>query len=264
MAFGSIVSGAFGKSLGAIAGGILGDAFGGDTRARFHEGDARKQYKLAEEFTGFQARVNQAKAAGLHPLFAMGSSGGSSPGFAIPGQSRQGSFAKKAIAEAGTRMGSALADKTQLVNAQAALSAVELARHSLSNDTAGQMTLPRHRPAFQEIQKGRTDAHMTKHPEQSLNVKSPLTQIRVGSQKVWLPLDEVDEFFENPLAIGAAVYAYHGNKNINWSKLFREYTGKQSLTQYMRDNIRKNVPVKVRKEHLLKKYAKPWAGGPSP
>lgn len=210
------------SSLGGIAGGILGDAFGGMVSRKSGRRDQAHTYS---QYTSLQAQVRDAKAAGLHPLFAMGASGGAGPGFSIPGQSSSGSLAGQAIQRAGRDLGAHFDSKANLVNAQAALSAVELARHSLSNDTAQGMTIPMHRPAFTEIQKGRSDVHMTKNPEQSLNVKSPMTQVRIGSQKVWVPVEEIDEFMENPLAVGGLTYIYHGNKNVSWSKLASEYAG---------------------------------------
>ncbi len=197
---------------------LLGSAFGGSSPG------LGKQYRMAEQYTGYAARVKQAKAAGLHPLFAMGGTAGSSPGFAIPGQKRSGSAARNAIEDIGKFGASIYQEKANLVTAQAALSAVELARHTTSNDMA-QMTIPMHRPEFQEIKKGQTDPHYTKSPEQSLNVKSPMTQVRIGSQKVWVPVEEIDEFMENPLAVGGLTVLYHGNKNVSWSKLANDYAG---------------------------------------
>lgn len=260
------------SSLGGLAGGILGDAFAAKQDRRTAKSSIRIQSQAQQAYfdknLSIGSQVESAKAAGLHPLFALGGGAGSSPGFSIPGQSSTGSLTKQALVNIGSQIGTMFDKKRDLINAQATLSAVELARHSMSNDTAQNippnMTIPAHRKPFQEIRKGQVDTHVKGKPEQSTNVKSPMTRVRIGTQDVWVPVEEVDEFMENPLAVGGLTYAYHGNKNVDWTKLMKDYTGKRSLPEYMRDNIRKYIPVKVRKNNLLKKYAKPWAGGPSP
>lgn len=261
----------FGSALGSLAGSMLGDAFGAKQDRRGARSSIRAQSEATRELrqTSFQDLTSSAKAAGLHPLFALGAgAGGGSPGFSIPGQSATGSGTKQALTNIGKMIGSKFDGPTNLVNAQAALSAVELARHSISNDVAQNipphMTIPAHRAKFQEIKKGEVDTHVMGKPEQSTNVKSPMTRVRIGSQDIWVPVEEVDEFMENPLSVGALTAAYHGNKDVNWTKVMKDYTGRRSLTEYMRDNIREFIPIKLRKKHLLKKYAKQWAGGPSP
>lgn len=127
-----------------------------------------------------QQKVDDAKAAGLHPLFAMGhqgftpaaqgapaqasSSGGSSlsgppsrppggarvaqQGFSIPGQSGSGSFATEALAGlAGTflRISEINAQK-DLINAQKTSSAVKVAEAGLSNDTSQALRSTAHAP----------------------------------------------------------------------------------------------------------------------
>ncbi len=125
------------------------------------------------------------------------------------------------------------ADPTGLVQAQTALAAVELARHSVSNDKAQSITIPAHQTQGQEIRKGQSDVHMTRAREQSLNVKSPMTQVRLGSQNIWVPVEEMDEFMENPLAVGALTMGYHGNSKVDWKKLFSEYTGRKPTKSWL-------------------------------
>lgn len=216
---------------------LLSGAFSGGLRSS--GGGYPRAYGMAERYTGYKARVRQAKEAGLHPLFAMGTSSTAGPGFAIPGQSRSGSYARKAIEDAGKLGVEIYKDKANLVTAQAALAAVELARHSIGNDTAQRITLPSYQPDTQSVKKGQVDPFRTKNPEQSLNVKSPMTQVRIGSQKVWVPVEEIDEFMENPLAVGGLTYIYHGNKNVDWKRMANDYAGKNKSPSWKRAWINK-------------------------
>lgn len=215
--------------------------------------------------TPYQDAVKDAKAAGLHPLFALGAGGAGTPQFSISGQSQTGSVDRDVLSamlkEATPKTA---ADPTGLVQAQTALAAVELARHSLSNDKAQTITIPAYQSRAQEIVPGQVDPHMTDNREQGLSVISPMTSFRIGSQNVWLPVKDLETAMEDPLAVLTAAYSYHGNKNVDFYKLALEYSGKQGIFQYMADNIRKKIPVKVRKKHLLKKYAKPADFGAHP
>lgn len=89
---GSLISAGANLLGGAIGGG--GDGFDVSENLAY----TRKKYKAA---------VQGAKAAGLHPLFALGAGGAGSPVTTIPGQSNTGSH----IAEAGRMIGGAISDK---------------------------------------------------------------------------------------------------------------------------------------------------------
>ena len=108
-----------GQGLTAAAGGILGSQFGSPSRAkqarqrRDQYADQKKygskvldkQLRINEKYRNreIQGRVADARAAGLHPLAALGiapSSGGSIPGFSssdIPGQHQTGSAIESGI-----------------------------------------------------------------------------------------------------------------------------------------------------------------------
>lgn len=71
-------------ALGRLVGN-LSDTYGtGDTLAEKKRKDAESDY-LARERQGIQARVEGAKAAGIHPLVAMGYQGGNSPSAYVDG-----------------------------------------------------------------------------------------------------------------------------------------------------------------------------------
>lgn len=263
MAFPAILGAAAktGVASGLASGlsGLVSGLFGRSSSSKRRAAEAREDSR-------YQRSVKDAKAAGLHPLFALGAGGSGSPGFSISGQSESGSVDKdvmRAMLKSSEPTKTAT-DPTGLVQAQTALAAVELARHSLSNDGAQTITIPRHQPMGQEVRLGQTDAHMTKNREQSLNVKSPMTSFRIGSQNVWLPVEDLETAMEDPLAVLTSAYSYHGNKNVDFYKLALEYSGKLGIFEYMAKNIKKHIPVKVRKRHLLKKYAKPAQYGAMP
>lgn len=201
-----------------------------------------------------QGKVADAKAAGLHPLYALGAAGNyttpastSHPGGSMP-QTTEGNFASKglkAVARHYERMAETKAAQ-DLVEKQAQLSAMKVAESAISNDTAmaavddhfaRNMAIaraakkhvpgrPQINPHLEEIEKGKVQTHDPKHRERNKNVMSPMTKVRIGSQDVWVPTDEVDAFLEDPLAVGALTYIYDGNKNVNWAQLYNEYTGR--------------------------------------
>ncbi len=241
-----------------ITGAIIGGASligGSQDRAAGRLGQW-KNYQQQKEFAqnAIQWRTEDAQAAGIHPLFAMGAATQSfQPGFTT------GSGAGDAIRGLGRGMARAREDwlQAQIENTKAKTAAIR------SNATQD-IVIPGITPQAQEIEKGRVTPFIKKAPEQSLNVKSPMTRVRIGSQKIWVPVEEMDEFMENPLAVGALTYIYHGNKNVDWGKVAKDYTGSKSVIETMKGNIRKHIPIKVRKKHLLKKFAKPADFGAMP
>ncbi len=265
-----------GFEAAATIGSALIGAIGGRGRGK------RTRQQWAREDSAIQRKVSDARAAGIHPLFALGgATGGTSAqitppsgnivGNALTSLARQ--HANKGRAAQSSLVDSSLIDQatanTRLANARAESVEWEL-KNSINKRAEGEanirqdVVIPDILQGAQEINMGQVDPFKKKAREQSLNIKSPMTQVRIGSQNVWVPVEEIDEFMENPLAVGGLTFVYHGNKNVDWTKLAREYTGKKSLSKTMRANIRKHIPVRVRKNHLLKKYAKPFRGGPSP
>jgi len=82
-------------AAGSIAGGLLS---GGDDARDINNRNIKIQKQFAKN--QIQWKVNDAKAAGLHPLFALGSSTNFSPANVMPGQSNMGS----AVADAASHI----------------------------------------------------------------------------------------------------------------------------------------------------------------
>lgn len=102
-----VTQGALIQTGGSLLGGLIG---GKDAKKA-----VKKQYKYQKEFAKnqLQWRVQDAKAAGLHPLFALGGGGGTSPTF-MAGQSPMGS----AIADSAAAIGSAVAGRPSELSKQ--------------------------------------------------------------------------------------------------------------------------------------------------
>jgi hypothetical protein len=213
---------------------ILSNAFGsGSSGMSTQRSQARKlrmqAYKQDRRHYEkmYLSHVKGAKAAGLHPLFALGSGGGgSSPGIAIPGQSERGSFASDAVqaAQSAYQQHSLYERQKDLIDAQAELARARTLEQVTSNDNSdaivdrayyGQIN-----PVTQEKKKGEVMAMGNpKHPEQSANVKSPWVKFRMGDQEVWLPTEEISEFFDNFITMGGAAFTYHGNDGVDWDRV---------------------------------------------
>lgn len=113
-----------GPAIGA-AGSILGGVFGG-SNDRSHEQEklAKKMYKRAITW-----RVNDAKRAGIHPLYALGAAAPSAPQL-IPGQSNMGSAVKDAAHFVADAIQNRRLQKAQigLIEAQTRVADAEAAR----------------------------------------------------------------------------------------------------------------------------------------
>lgn len=101
---GKFIGGAFGGPIGATIGGFAGSLLETAEGRNYNEKlTAQEQAHQDErEDSVYQRKVIDAKAAGLHPLFAMGASGVAGPS-TITGQSVSGSHAKDAVARSGNK-----------------------------------------------------------------------------------------------------------------------------------------------------------------
>lgn len=134
MVWGSVIS-----AVGSLAGGLLGDKSNRDSAAAdraaqfdMNERNERLQREFAQH--GIRWRVEDAKAAGLHPLFALGGQGATySPSTYIP--SGSSSNMPAALASAGDSIGRAVdATRTATERNQAKLDALTLERGELENE----------------------------------------------------------------------------------------------------------------------------------
>ncbi len=216
---------------------ILGGAFGGGGQST---AKTKRNMRIAEaaefrttkrnykRYTSIQARVRDAKKAGLHPLFAMGAGGsptGGGSSFSIPGQSSGGSAKQRGL-EGVARAAGAIGrhySELDLIDAQNQAATLRLLEQKLSNDVT--QTIPAINPAAQIVKKGEVDPYYKKNPERNLSVKSPMTQFRIGNQKIFLPIEDADQMMEDPAAVIAAAVMYQGNDHINWSQVWLDYTG---------------------------------------
>ncbi len=199
-----------------IAGGAL---LGGAADRHGQRSQSGRNYEQQKEFAQnqIQWRTQDAQAAGVHPLFAMGAQTQSfTPGF------ETGSGSGDAIRGAARGISKAREDflEAQIENTKAKTAAIQAnARQDL--------VLPIIDRQKQEIDKGKVQPYSRKNPEQNTSVMSPMTKVRLGSQTVWVPTEEVDTFMEDPLAVGALTYTYKGNKDVDWKLLINEYSGKK-------------------------------------
>lgn len=217
----------------AIAAGadILGSAFGGDGYNRFRR-SIRDQYKWATRYepgliaARLKGTVRGAKEAGIHPLLAMGANASGSPVMMGQPESRnRAGEVSGAISRAAIRQSDYLAQK-ELVLAQAELSRSRAIEGALSNDTTqawnnsggGRTAL---KPQ-QQADPGRNEAHGA-IPEQSTTEISPWRKVRWGDQDIWVLLEDMESFTENPLKLLASSYFYHGNSHVDWMKAGRDY-----------------------------------------
>lgn len=212
-----IITGALIGGGAALIGGALSD------RKNQQISNQNIQYQKEFAKNSIQWRTDDAQAAGIHPLYAMGAQTSS-----FQNQQPTGSAAGDALGMAGRQYSRASNDLT-LANVQLTKAKTAQIRANSSQDVVYPGIEPVVKPginrAVQEIQKGRVDPYVKKNPEQNLNIISPISTARVGTQTLKIPVDNTDQFMEDPAMVAAATYFYHGNKNINWRKMLREYTG---------------------------------------
>ncbi|AXL14886.1 hypothetical protein [Microviridae sp.] len=185
-----------------------------------------------------QTKVADAKAAGLHPLFAMGASGYSpaatnQPSPSPPGQSQTGSFAKDALLAAGQgfQTYALLNAQKDLTEAQTEASKVATVDNQISNDTAPGVVLSKvpYEQALKskklaEYKPAEIGSHEANNPTASGNVKSLTTGIRVGNQVIQVPVEDAADLADNPSMLGVA-YFDKANRHVDWAKAARDFTG---------------------------------------
>lgn len=142
---GSALSGLGGPLIGA-GGSLLGGLIGGSDAKKA----VKKQWKYQKEFqkNKMQWAVQDAKAAGLHPLFALGAGGGGgSPSFSIPGQSAMGS----AIGDAAAQIGQGVAARPSEMAKQLQRAQIEsINSQTRRNDAEAALALSQFRRFQQE------------------------------------------------------------------------------------------------------------------
>lgn len=188
---------------------ILGGAFGGGGMSRADTSRAYRRQRSHEEFQldlrnrertsinkyDLQQKVDAAKAAGLHPLFAMGgqTSGGVGAGSApaIQGQSDRGDFAKDGLASiAKLFMGqSARQHDLDMIEAENQRSALALARENSGNDEVSGIEVP------VNIDKG--DAGKYKdivaiEPDKQRTRSSEDAAVSAASNPAWMEIEIAD------------------------------------------------------------------------
>ncbi len=207
--------------LGDILGPVIGGIFDNKQQSR----DIRYQREFAQN--AIQWRTDDAVAAGVHPLFAMGANTTS-----FQPSMGSGSAAGDAVRQISQNVGN-----RELVNLQKDLikEQIENSKYRRETDRANStqernvegITIPGTLKAAQEIDKGKVQPFRTKNPEQNLSVISPITTMRMGTQRLKIPVEETDQIMEDPAMVAVATYFYHGNKDVDWMKLLRDYTGRE-------------------------------------
>lgn len=226
------------QGLASLGSNLLGGLFGGgDSYASgAYKRGVREEKKKAEWYrdniTGISALVKDAKKAGVHPNAILG--GGSNAGQVIASQPAGGGKAKEAMHTIAdyTAGRQAQQDRIDLVQAQAQASAMRIAEHLIQNDvevkkkTSTKSVNPHegfdryNLDSDQELKKGEVQARSAKNSEQTKNEKSVYTLFHYGGQKVWLPTEEIAEFFESWGSMLPMAATYHGNKNVDFQKLW--------------------------------------------
>lgn len=229
-------------SAATSAAGILSDAFSG-SNYKAQNRATRKSYKYALRYQpgisdamqavdekyrnrSIQGKVADAKAAGLHPLYALGAStpgGGSSPSFQIPGQSSKGGLQTEGLSRA---LGNIGQQQTQrdIVAMQLAASALEIAKQQGNDKSAALAAAGVANPHFektipgvQERELGEVQAKNPKDWSQNMSRKSIWTPTYVipgeNSEKgrLMIPGDDIGEVADS-IALALATYYHPYNK----------------------------------------------------
>ena len=201
--------------------------------------------------------VEGARSSGLHPLFALGGSGAVAPGPVLPGQSNSGSSATDFLFKL-----MALDKATDFYEAQAKRSEARI-DSQIGNDVAKAIAEGMD-PMTQELEKGKFAALKDKkHPEQGSDVLRVFKKFPYGGQEIWLPVEEISDLTDNMIAVGGLAYTYHGNKNVDWPKLwyYHEHGHTEGYgTAANKRKIQQAVNRKYHKiaQHYVAKGKTPW------
>ena len=188
--------------LGAAAGDILGQAFGGDGYNRFRR-SVRDQYKWATRYepgliaARLRGTVRGAKEAGIHPLLAMGANASGSPVMMGQPQSQnRGQRIGGAVSRAFER-NAEFRMQHDLIRAQAELSRARSLEQALSNDTEE----PAHEivTAQSEAADPNDPTSVAKRPDGKGEPVWREVEWIKGWPKVEIQGKELSENFENPV-----------------------------------------------------------------
>lgn len=266
---------------------------GGFTDNKANQAMTREQmaWQEAQNAKKYQVATADAKKAGLHPLFALGGN----PGVPSP-VSTVGSSMGSAMADAGRAVGQGVQNYQNRKAQKDSLAANSVYQRRLQeqtlrnndlknlqlsmqisemgNDRNGLPAIPTGsafdidaaddliNPKAQELKKGEVMAHNRRHPEQNLNRMAPVTTVNMGSQKIKIPVEEVDTFFDDPVMVGGATFFYHANKDVDWAQVVNEWTGRKltpkEATEGSRDMFKRLGLIMKRKSRhkRVSKYAK--------
>ena len=215
-----------------------GNMFGGDGYNRFRR-STRDSYKWATRYepglisARIQGHVDGARKAGLHPLFALGG-GMSQGGFSPPGQSDTGGARTDALLPmVEILMGmQERRDRNDFAQTQALQSALRVLDNKMSADNdlsantadalaaATQRRTVARRGGLSEFKPGEVEAHEPKFKEQGTGRVRAMNYIEYGDQGFWIPVKELSEFFESWVTMLPIAMSYHGNKNVDWDRLW--------------------------------------------
>lgn len=178
--------------------------------------------------------VQGAREAGVHPVFALGGAQGAAPQMAIPGQSNSGSHADvglQMISEAEKKRIDATTKNQELRNQLLQIELDKLKKPSGGLDADVQdvfnsnFAVPPIDTRVQELDKGKVQPFKKKSPTSNLNVISPATGVRIGSQKIYMLAEDAESLAENPMFILGMASMYKENKDVDWAQVWNEYTG---------------------------------------
>lgn len=233
--------------LASTGANILAGAFGGGGSGTPNLSMGRERYQrrglyaLENENIGnrLKATVDGAKAAGLHPLFAMGAGATGGGQFSMPGgQQQQGSFAKDALSAVGKSFAQIANYQAQadLVEKMNQLEKTQRADRELSNDTA--FALDRHPPlskkplarakasgGLAEYEPAKIGSQVEGNPQMTGSEKSLTTGLRIGDQVVQTIAEDPSDLADDPVMIIGAAMLDKNNRNVDFKKVIRDFAG---------------------------------------
>lgn len=258
-------------SIGLAGANVLGNLTQGDSSRRQAK-LMRKSYEYAHRYepglikARMMGAVQGAKAAGLHPLFALGGGAmaGGGPSVGPPGQSDTGSHATDAI------MGlvqtllniQGKRESTDQARQQAMNSAMRVIENKMISDNLASESLielagqQRKLNAMQEGKRGEVQYHRKGRTEQSQNVRRVWHLYEYGPHQVFLPIEEISELLENPAKIFAMAQSYHGNSKVDWPAVWYYHrNGTMKGYKTPKEHFQKNR-VDFQKKRTEQKFGK--------